>query len=194
MAKAKGSAAQDMGHNSGELTEAEEKALFFHHVRKDIAHLAAIKEAQDARKPDRKLAQADGFTLSDIDYAVKAMNADDKATVTDRYGMMGKVLYWLGLAPGHQPDLFVDRAPALERIEAEGERKGWIAAERVSPYASKSDEDAAWHRGYDRAQKAMADNLEAAMTKKNAANSTDELITGADADDPFGDEQREAAE
>lgn len=179
------------GHNSGDLTEAEEKALFFHHVRKDIGHLASIKEAQDARKPDRKLAQADGFALADIDYAVKAMSAEDKATVTDRFGMMGKVLFWLGLAQGHQPDLFVDRAPALERIENEGERKGWIAAERVSPYAKGSDEDAAWHRGYDRAQDLMAKNLETAMTKRNAA-SKDEIIKAGDSE-PFPVEESEAA-
>lgn len=184
------------GHNSRELTELEEKALFFDCVRKDIAHQAKIKELQDARKADRKIAQSYNIVLADMDYAIRAMNAEDKGTITARHMQQSKINFWLGLTSGYQSDLFIDRAPGLERIEKEGERAGFLAAERVSPYEKGSDEDQAWHRGYDAAQKVMADNLEAAMTKANAAKAEDgdELIQGANADDPFGDDVREAAE
>lgn len=181
------------GHNSA-LTENEEKALFFFHLRKDAEHQAIIKAAQAARKADRKLAQADGIVLADIDYAQRAMNAEDKGTITARHLQQSKINFWLGLASGYQSDLFIDRAPGIERIEKEGEQAGFLAAERVSPYAKASDEDQAWHRGYDSAQKIMADNLQSAMEKVNAAaKDGDELIQSA-GDDPFADEQREAAE
>lgn len=182
------------GHNSS-LTEDEEKALFFFHVRKDADHLAVIKAAQDARKADRKLAQADGIVLADVDYAQRAMNAEDKGVITARHLQQSKINFWLGLTSGYQSDLFVDRAPGIERIEKEGEQAGYLAAERKSPYDKSSDEDAAWHRGYDRAQKVMADNLQSAMEKVNAAaKDGDELIQGSDAGDPFADDQLEAAE
>lgn len=180
------------GHNSGGLTEAEEKALFFHHLRKDIVHQAKIKELKDARKADRKLAQADSIVLADMDYAIRAMTADDKGTITARHLQQSKINFWLGLTSGYQSDLFVDRVPGLERIESEGERAGFIAAERPGPYLAGSDEAEAWDRGYDKAQKLMADNLEAAMTKRNTEKTkADELIAGHDGDDPFGDNEGE---
>jgi hypothetical protein len=187
--------AMNQGHNSGDLTENEERALFFHHVRKEIAHQAKIKERQEARKADRKLAQADDIVLADIDYAVRAMNAEDKGTITARHLQQSKINFWLGLTSGYQTDFFVDRAPGLERIEKEGERAGYLATERVSPYAKGSDEDESWHRGYDAAQKVMADNLQSAMEKRNA-QARDEVIKGKDAanENPFEDEELEAAE
>lgn len=173
-----------IGDNSRELTELEEKALFFDCVRKDIAHQAKIKELQDARKADRKIAQSYNIVLADMDYAIRAMTAEDKGTITARHLQQSKINFWLGLTSGYQSDIFTDRAPAIERIEKEGERAGFLAEERPGPYAKGSDEAAAWGRGYDRAQAVMRDNLENAMTKINEANAVaedrDELIEGAD--------------
>lgn len=181
------------GHNSA-LTEDEEKALFFHHVRKDLAHQAQIKELQAARRADRKLAQADEIVLADMDYAIRAMTADDKGTITARHLQQSKINFWLGLTSGYQSDMFIDRAPGLEKIEAEGERAGYLATDRESPYAKGSDETAAWERGYDRAQKVMADNLQSAMEKRNAAaDKTGEQEHIAAHDDPFVDPEAEAA-
>lgn len=183
-----------IGDNSA-LTENEEKALFFHHLRKDAEHQAVIKAAQAARKADRKLAQAEGIVLADLDYAQRAINADDKGIITARHLQQSKINFWLGLSSGYQTDLFIDRAPGIERIEKEGEQAGFLAADRFSPYEAMSDEDQAWLRGYDRAQKIMAENLQSAMEKVNAAaKEGDELIQSADADDPFADDQLQAAE
>jgi len=173
------------GHNSNDLTENERKSLFFHHLRKRMAHNANAAEVAAAKKADGKTAQADGMVLGDIDYAIKALNADDKATITDRFVAAGEILTWLGLVPGFQGDLLRDRAPAIERIEKQGEIAGLAALDRDSGYEPRSDEDTAWLRGYDEGQRIMRDNLEAAMTKRNAAKDEgDELISGAD---PFED-------
>jgi len=177
------------GHNSGgELTEGQRKALFFDHLRKRMAHNARIKEHQDAKKDDGKLAQADHIVLGDLDYAIKAITADDKKTVTDRFVAEGEILTWLGLSSGFQTDMFRDRAPAIERIEKDGELAGYAAKERVSGYPEGTDEDNRWLNAYDAAQKQMAVDLQAAMEARNAA---DDLIKGSEPpDDPF----EEAAE
>lgn len=186
MAKQADNDAPAKGHNSGELTEGQRKALFFHHLRKRMVHNAAIKEAQDAKKDDGKLAQADHIVLGELDYAIKAISADDKKTVTDRFVAEGEILTWLGLSSGFQTDMFRDRAPAIERIEKEGSLAGYAAKERVSGYEAGSDEDNRWLSAYDAAQEQMAVDLQAAMEARNAA---DELIKGApaDGDDPFAE-------
>lgn len=182
------------GHNSGELTELEEKALFMECVRKDIAHQAKIKELQDARKADRKIAQSYKIVLADMDYAIRAMNAEDKGVITARHLQQSKINFWLGLSSGYQSDLFVDRAPGLERIEKDGETAGFLAADRTSGYEKMSDEDQAWLRGYDRAQDVRKENLQSAMEKINAANDDRaELIKGQADDEAFPVEESEAA-
>lgn len=193
MPKKQAEPAPTAGHNS-EMTEAEEKALFFHHLRKREECDGRIKAAQADKKAAGKLAQADGMVIADLDYASKAIGADDKGKVTDRFTAFGKILSWLGFVSGYQPDLFKDRAPALERIEGDGERAGLAARERLSAYEAGSDEDQAWLRGYDRGQAIVRDNLLTAMEKRNAEKqaAADELVKGSD-EDPF-DERREAAE
>lgn len=174
--------------NSNELTEAEARSLFFYCVREDLAALAKVKAAQAERKSFRKIIQSYEIALSEIDFAQKAMTADDKGTITDKHTAHDRILFWLGLRSGHQPDLFIDRAPVLERIVKEGERAGWLALARESPYAPGSDETMAWEDGYDTAQAEAAANLASAMLKRNAAKAeSDEIIEGGERDDPFAD-------
>ena len=181
------------GHNSGEVTEAERKSLFFHHLRKRMAHNADLAEINAAKKADGKTAQADGIVLGDIDYAIKAIDADDKKTITDRFVAEGEILTWLGLSTGFQSDLFRDRAPAMERIAKQGELAGYAAKERSSGYGPGSDEDTAWLAAYDDAQKKMQVDLLAAMEKANAKRGSQTgdtvLIAGDDGqmdiEDPF---------
>lgn len=155
------------GHNS-ELTEAERKALFFHHLRKRMGHNGQLAQVNAAKKADGKLAQADEIVLGDLDYAIKAINADDKATVTDRFVAHGEVLSWLNVIPGFQSDLLRDRAPVIERIEGEGELAGLAGKDPESGYDKGSDEDTAWLKGWDKGQQFMRDNLVSAMEKRNS--------------------------
>jgi ribosome modulation factor len=156
------------GHNSRDLTENERKSLFFHHLRKRSAHNTIIAAANAEKKADAKLAQHDEIVIGDLDYAIKAIGADEKVTVTDRYFAQGEVLSWLNLVPGFQPDLLRDRAPAIERIEGEGELAGLAGKDAKSPYDLGSNEDLAWLRGWSNGQAIMRDNLESAMNKINA--------------------------
>jgi hypothetical protein len=177
----------EIGDNSKTLTEDEEKALFFHHLRKDMATKAQIKALQDICKKDRKIAQADGFALSRLDFAEKALDAEDKTTITQKVNDQLKIMEWLHIIPAYNSDLFADRAPKEERIEGQGEIAGLAGVERVSNYSAASEDDKAWLRGYDRGQEIMRQNLEKAMTKKNSQKSKEE--PAADGDDPFADSE-----
>lgn len=171
-----------MGDNS-KLTEKERKALFYHHMRKRMAHKAQIKEIQASMKEDAKLAQADGVVIGHLDFAMKALDADDKKTITENFIAEGEILTWLGLTPGFQADLLTDRAPAIERIENNGRNAGLAGKARESGYAAKSDEDKAWLRGYDDGQKIMRDNLEEAMNKANSKRMAEDDATPGDAEE-----------
>ena len=172
------------GHNSGELTPDQEKAHFFHHLRKTMAKKAQIKALQGELKADRKIAQSEGIVLSRMDFAERAMGAQDQTTITQQVNDQLKIMEWLHIIPAYNEDLLADRAPREEKIEGQGEIAGLAGADRVSGYASASADDKAWLRGWDRGQAIMRDNLEAALTKKQSASSKEEPAV-TDGEDPF---------
>lgn len=181
--------AATIGDNSKILTDDEEKAHFFWHLRRDMATQAKIKALQDERKKDRKLAQSEDIALSRLDFAEKALAADDKTTIAQRVNDQMKIMGWLNIIPPPSNDLFADRAPKEEKIEGQGEIAGLAAGEgveRKSPYPPDSEDEKGWLRGWDRGQAIMRDNLESAMTKKNAKRTNEE--PPADGDDPFADD------
>lgn len=158
----------EAGHNS-ELTEKERQALFGHHVRRDIEIAAQIKTLTEQKKANRKLAQNDGFPSSKVDHFVKALNAEDKQKPVDRFKETRENLIWLGLIHDDpNGDLLADRATKEQKIFAAGQAIGLVAGERVSNYAAASSEDKTWLSGYDDGQRIVRENLETAMTKRNA--------------------------
>ncbi len=74
----------DTGHNSGELTPAEWKALKFDHYHKIAAQKAKVEAEQTEYKRLRKLAKADQIVLSDIDFMLKCAEVEDDTILTDR--------------------------------------------------------------------------------------------------------------
>lgn len=178
--------AETAGHNS-KLTEDEEKAHFFNCFRKDVAIKDQIAALQKQKKADRKIYAAEGVASSRLDFCDKALNAEDKTTVTQKVADQMKIMTWLNIIPPPSNDLFADRAPKIERIEGEGEIAGLAAGEgveRKAPYAPKSDDEAAWLRGWDRGQAIMRDNLKSAMEKKNAQRTNEAPAASGDGD-PF---------
>lgn len=170
------------GHNS--LTDKEKKALFFHHLRKRMSHNAKLAEINTDKKSDGKLAQADGLVLGDLDYAIKTINAEDKEIVANGYMAHGEILSWLNVIHGFQPDLFVNRAPVLDRIKNEGELAGLAGKDGVSPYDKGSTDDKTWLEGWREGQNVLAGPfLQSAREKLELTD--DEAPEG---DDPFGDE------
>lgn len=173
-----------VGDNSNKLTEDEEKALFFYHVRNDMALKAKRKEIDAQIKAGRKIAQSDDIVLSRIDFCEKALDAEDKTTITQKVNDQLRIMEWLHIIPAYNNDLFADRAPKEEKIEGQGEIAGLAAKDRVSGYAAASADDKAWLHGYDRGQAIQRDNVETAMKKKRATKSKEE--PPSDGEDPFG--------
>lgn len=176
-------------HNT-DLTEAEEKAHFFHCYRKDVALKVQIAALTKQRKDQRKIYAAEGIAASRLDFCDKALNADDKTTVTQKVSDQMKIMGWLNIIPPPAKDLFADRAPKEERIAGEGEIAGLAAeagVDRKAPYPPESADEKAWLRGWDRGQAIMRDNLKTAMEKKNA----DKNKEVPPVEDPFPDSEAE---
>lgn len=175
-----------MGDNSKHLTDREEAALKMHHLKKRMAHKAIILKAQTDMKEDANLCKADGIPVALIDFGIKALSAEDKATPVQKVMEQGKMLETLGLIPAWNGDLMADRATKEERIFAEGKMKGMAGVDKVSGYAAASVDDKTWRSGYEEGQRIMLEDLPKALAKK-AAGRTKEA-PAPESDDPFHDD------
>lgn len=150
------------------LTREERHALRMHYAGKLSLLEDRSKAIGDEKKALRKQAKADGFVLKDdIDFALKALRAEDDATIGDSLGRMLDVATMMKLPIGYQMDIFLDKQPAFGAYEA-GHRVGAAARDRESPYAANSQETTDWLRGYDDAQKEAQGALKRAMELRNA--------------------------
>jgi ribosome modulation factor len=188
----------ETGHNSGELTPAEARALHMHHFRLIEAQKVVVKAAQDALKVLRKTAKTDGLVMADLDFMARCANLEDPSIAPAEILRRAEIASWFALPVNFQPDMFVDRMPLDDRAYEEGIAAGLQGKDPTAPYDAASSAGQRWLQGWHEGQRQMRDELVTAMTKRNAAKSdTPEIIKGADnGDDPFGDEddQREAAE
>ncbi|MDR7035245.1 hypothetical protein [Mesorhizobium sp. BE184] len=174
------------GHNSGELTPAESRALMFHHFNLIEAQKAVVKAAQDDLKKLKKTAKADGLVMADLDYMARCAELEDPTIVPEEMRRRAEIASWFALPVNFQPDMFTDRMPLDERAYEEGVAAGLQGKDPTAPYDASSSAGQRWLEGWHEGQRQMRDDLEAAMTKRNAAKG-DELIAGHDADDPFAE-------
>lgn len=173
------------------LNDAENQALFFHHAQKESDWQERRKELDVERRELKKNGKNDGVDWKLVEFAIKARKNENRDKVISQYSGEAQVLEWLGYPIGHQTDLFADRSPKLEQVEREGKREGLLAGSKESGYGPNSPEDVAYKQGYASGQAILANNLQSAMEKRNAAKAEakqpDELMT-ADDEDPFGEE------
>ncbi|MBB3144901.1 hypothetical protein FHS21_001302 [Phyllobacterium trifolii] len=159
--------------DNNKLTDAERRALMFHHFSAVQIAQNAVNLANEERKRVRKLAKVDGIVLSDLDFMLRCAEIEDPTIITGQIRSMTQIAEWFALPVQYQPDMFVDRAPALERIEAEGLVAGLSGMTGVSEYGAGSPEDQAWMKGWTKGQKSLADDLVSAMEKKKNTISQD---------------------
>lgn len=168
------------GHNSGDLTAGESRALMFHHFNAVEAQKTIVKEAQDALKKLRKTAKADGIVMADLDYMSRCAALDDPEIVPAEILRRAEIASWFALAVNFQPDMFEDRTPIEDRAFEEGKAAGLQGKNPDAPYDAASKTGQGWLQGWHEGQRIMRDDLLTAMEKKNASNSKDELIKGSD--------------
>lgn len=173
------------GHNSGELTPGEWKALKFDHFHKIAAQRVKLKAEQDEYKRLRKLAKADQIVLSDIDFMLKCSDIEDPEIVTERIKREAEIASWFALPIEFQSDMFGDhsREPAEDLARRQGRAAG-AAGVGSNPYDENTVQGRAWAEEWAAEQEAARDNLQSAMEKRNAAKAEDE----ADGD-PFADSE-----
>lgn len=176
------------GHNSGELTPAEWKALKMYHFRAIQAQREKVAEQQAEYKRLRKLAKADQIILSDIDFMMKCAEIEDETIVTDRIKREAEIASWFALPIDFQSDMFGDHArePGEDLARRQGRAAG-ASGVGANPYDENSVQGRAWADEWRKEQEAARIALQSAMEKRNAVNAE-----GADDpdDDVFnGDEE-----
>lgn len=174
----------EIGHNS--QTEDQKKFLFFTHMRKRMAHNSIIEGANALKKADAKTAKADGVEIGHLDFAIRALSAEDDKTISERFIAEGEILSWLEVIPGFQSDLLRDRAPAAEKTENNGYLAGLAGKARESGFEAGSDENNLWLNGYDKGQKFMQEQLKKDMERRNASSSGEQSNHGDNINFPDG--------
>lgn len=179
-----------VGDNSKELTATERAALRMHHVRKLLDIADRLRPIMEERKSARATAKADGFKLSEIDAALRLATMEDLTIFVDEIKELIDIARaFNALPPEGQGDLFPDLRPVDERCFDEGKVAGMAGKNPEPPYGIDHPNGQAWMKGWHEAQRIMREDLESAMTKRNAASAAAELIKGGDeSDDPFPDE------
>jgi len=145
----------DTGHNSGELTPAEWKALKFDHYHKIAAQKAKVEAEQTEYKRLRKLAKADQIVLSDIDFMLKCAEVEDDTILTDRLKREAEMRRGLPCRSSFRLTCSnVGLEPLEDRAGEEGEAAGYRGKDPTPPYDGASAAGQAWldawHAGNER--------------------------------------------
>lgn len=142
------------GHNSGELSPAEHRAVFMFHFNAVLAQTEICIRENDERKRLRKLAKAAGIPSADLDYALRIATIEDQQIIRDEHIRHAQIAAFFALPLGTQTDLDFDAEPIEDRAAREGEAAGYRDAERTSPFGDNSKASKAWLKAYDKARAA----------------------------------------
>lgn len=172
------------GHNSGELTPAESKALYMHHFRSILAQHEVVLSTRAEEKRLRKLAKADGLVLGDIDFGIRCATIDDPGVVVEELIRHSEIATFFALPVNTQTGFDFEREPAIDKAKREGAADGYAGRDRTSaPHAPDSKAGQAKLKAYDAAQAQMRSDLEAALQKTNAMRDADAAAAGNGADE-----------
>ena len=170
------------GHNSG-LTENQERALFFDHLKKIEASEEELKKMKASHARLFKAAKADGYLKKDIEFAMRlrADSSDGEEMVEERRREM-RIAKWLQHPVGTQMDMFdKDRTTAVEKAFELGKNAGMEGQTCISPYDASGKQSEAWIKGWHEGQEAIF------AIKKKKADEESPIIQAAEQSDA-GDE------
>ena len=164
------------GSNSA-LSADDRRILLLHHVGQLNTLQDQIDELNAEKKRLRLLAKSDGFKLGDeVDLAMKITRRDDDEGIAESLARQMTVASYFDLPVDQQLDLFGGMPDTTgERYFEEGARSGYMAKERLSPYADASTENEQWLNGYDAAQKKSQEVLQRIMESKAEPEEDEQL-------------------
>lgn len=113
-----------IGHNSGALTDKEEKALHLNQVREYKILLKSLSDVQAAIRNFGKRVKSEGGSVADLKRTIKLETPGGEAEIKASIEKDMKLLRWAGVAVGTQTDMFVDIRSQFEKGHEEGERDG----------------------------------------------------------------------
>lgn len=155
----------EAGHNSGDLTPDEKRALFFHHFNRIFKQKTIADAAREQLGRLRKDAKADGINPKEMDFALRCDALEDESIVVDEFKGMVRVMSWMGLPVNFQAEMFEDLAPLEDRAYAAGALASAIGKTAISPHEPGSEPDQAWMRGFHADGETTMKVLETALKK-----------------------------
>lgn len=165
-----------VGHNSGALTEDQERALHYKHCREYEIALMKKKEVDASFRNTCKLIKSEGDSVVRVKKTIEARTPEGEAKLRTEVEETAQVLRWAGTQIGTTKDFFPDDpAPAEDRAFQEGKRAGLNAESRSAPYDSSVPQSAAWYRGYDEGQTVLQSAFAAQANAKKAEEEFDDL-------------------
>lgn len=129
---------------------ANDKALFLHHLPKVAEAKQKIKDATNAIRLLYKTAKADGFLKKDFDDAFEMQGEEGEKKKKAAIARSLQIAQWLGYDLGTQLDLFAqdERVPAEDRAYSEGETASMQGKSANPDYHPSTAQHRAYMAGY----------------------------------------------
>lgn len=154
---------------------ANDKALFLHHLPKIAAGKEKIAEATNALRLLYKTAKADGFLKVDFEDAFLMQGEEGEKKKKAAIARSLQIAQWLGYDLGTQLDLFAqdERVPAEDRAYAEGETASMQGKSANPDYHPSTPQHRAYMKGYHDHQEKLGGQFKKLETEEEAGYPTD---------------------
>ncbi|MCW5697337.1 MAG: hypothetical protein KIS96_11480 [Bauldia sp.] len=168
VAAANGNGATLPPKDHNQLTDDQQRVIFFDHLAKVRKAKDKIASATAELRNLYKFAKADSISKKDIDHALRLETADEADLIEERR-RLDQIARWIGSPVGTQAELFdgTDRTPLVDRAKEAGKivgLKGEVCS--VPAQYQGAGEQAwidGWHLGNDARQETIKARTEAEL-------------------------------
>jgi hypothetical protein len=174
------------GHNSGDMSEADRKVLFFINRQAYLKAMEAKKLADAAVKNVGKQIKSDlgPNGLIQIKEYERARTPEGEAAIKAEMEAKRQSWRWAGMPVDTQADMFTDLAPLDERAFEEGETAGLEGETYANPYDENSHHGKQFEAGWKAGQAKLFEGIK--KKEVDAKAEANELIKG---ESPFADDE-----
>jgi ribosome modulation factor/uncharacterized protein (UPF0335 family) len=169
--------------NNFELTESEKRALLVQGLSEIEKHIEEKDRVVALIRTSRKKLVANGFKPKVIDFALRLRKDEDDAVIEQRRAEI-EVARFLNHPVGTQPELpldMTDRTPIADKAFADGVVAGAEGQTCSSPYATGTEAEQSWLRGWHDGQATITSAFQK-LEAKAAANAEQEEDAEGDED------------
>jgi hypothetical protein len=140
-----------LGHN--EAGGDEQRALFLSDVAKRKKLIEAKDAAVAALRNNAKSIKADGFTVAQVDFAIRIQTPEGEESARDKMAREVEAAKWSGSPIGTQFSFDLqDRTPAVDRAFDEGKQAEMEGKRATPPYDPSVPQYHEWLKGYHASQ------------------------------------------